>query len=156
MSGKKCHENETAGSLGAVLIAEDNPNDAKLAQDAILRLQLENPLRVVRDGLQVLAYLKGEGDYRDREKFPLPALLLLDLRMPEMDGLEVLRRLRGNPQLPSMPVLVVTGHQDVPELSEAYRLGAQSFLTKPINTSDLRNAIQGLGNSSSKLRVKTS
>jgi CheY-like chemotaxis protein len=154
MSGKKCHE--TAGPLGAVLIAEDNPDDAKLAQHAVLHLQLENPVHIVNDGHQVMAYLQGEGDYQDREKFPHPALLLLDLRMPQMNGLEVLRRLRGNPQFASVPILVITGYQDVRELSEAYRLGAKSFLTKPISTGDLRNAIEGLANWSSKFRIKAS
>jgi CheY-like chemotaxis protein len=156
MSGKKCNIDESLAALGAVLIADDNPDDAKLARRAISHLHLENPVHIVNDGHQVMEYLKGEGAYQNREKFPLPALLLLDLRMPQMDGFEVLRLVQGNPQFASMPILVITGFQNVRQLSEAYRLGARSFLTKPINTRDLRNAIDGLANSSSTLRTRAS
>jgi two-component system response regulator len=153
MSDKESHGERTAGSLGAILIAEDNLDDAKLAHRAILQLQLENPVHIVKDGKLTLAYLKGEGEFEDRGKFPFPALLLLDLRMPVMDGFEVLRQLQGDPRYASVPILVVTVNQDRRQLGEAYQLGAKSFLTKPINPNDLKNAIEGLGQSS-KLRFK--
>ncbi|HEX4122615.1 MAG TPA: response regulator [Verrucomicrobiae bacterium] len=143
-----------SGSLGAILIAEDNPDDAKLVQRAILQLRLENPVHIVEDGHSTLAYLKGEEEYQDREKYPFPALLLLDLRMPELDGFEVLRQIRGDMRFAHMPILVVTVNQDRRQLGEAYRLGARSFLTKPINPNDLKNAIDGLGKDGDKLRYK--
>jgi CheY-like chemotaxis protein len=145
---------KTAGSLGAILIAEDIPDDAKLVHRAILQLQLENPIRIVKDGQLTLAYIRGEGEYQDREKFPFPALLLLDLRMPVIDGFEVLRQLHGDPRFASLPILVITINQDRRQLGEAYRLGAKSFLTKPINTNDLKNAIEGLGAAGERLRFK--
>ncbi|HEX3719340.1 MAG TPA: response regulator [Verrucomicrobiae bacterium] len=153
MSATESHGERTAGSLGAILIAEDNLDDAKLAHRAILQLQLENPVHIVKDGKLTLAYLKGEGEYSDRRKYPFPALLLLDLRMPVMDGFEVLRQLQGDPRYASVPILVVTVNQDRRQLGEAYQLGAKSFLTKPINPNDLKNAIEGLGKDS-QLRFK--
>lgn len=154
MSAKNYQGNEAAGSLGAILIAEDNPDDAKFMQRVILQIQLENPIHIVNDGNKTLAYLKGEDPYQDREKFPFPALLLLDLRMPEVDGLEVLRRVQGDPQFASMPTVVITVNQDRRQLSEVYRLGAKSFLTKPVKAHDLKKAVEGLGLSSAHLRFK--
>lgn len=153
MSAKNFQGEEASGSLAAILIAEDIADDAKLVQRAISQLQLENPVRIVKDGVQTLAYLNGEGPYKDREKFPFPALLLLDLRMPEVDGFEVLRRVRDEPKFSSIPIIVITVNQDRRRLTEAYQLGAKSFLSKPIKTSDLKNAIEGLGKSA-KLRMK--
>jgi CheY-like chemotaxis protein len=153
MSAKNIGQKK-AESPGAILIAEDNPDDAKLVHRAILQLQLENPVRVVEDGKLTLAYLKGEGEYQDREKYPFPALLLLDLRMPGIDGFEVLRQLHDDSQFASLPILVVTVNQDRRQLGEAYQLGAKSFLTKPINHKDLENAIMGLGKAGEKLRFK--
>ena len=135
---------EKSGSLGAILIAEDNADDAKLVHRAVLNLQLENPVHIVKDGVQTLAYLNGEPPFQDRKRFPFPALLLLDLRMPEIDGLEVLRRIKDNPEFASMPIVVVTAIQDRKRLGEAYRLGANSFLSKPVDAKDLENAIEGL------------
>jgi len=111
-------------------------------------------VRIVEDGRLTLAYLRGEGEYKDREKYPFPALLLLDLRMPEIDGFEVLRQMHGDTQLASVPVLVITVNEDRRQLGEAYQLGAKSFLTKPLNHNDLENAILGLGKAGEKLRFK--
>lgn len=135
---------EKSGSLGAILIAEDNADDAKLVQRAVSSLQLENPVHVVKDGVQTLAYLNGDQPFHDRKRFPFPALLLLDLRMPEIDGLEVLRRIKETPEFASMPIVVVTAVQDRKRLGDAYQLGANSFLTKPVNAKELENAIEGL------------
>ncbi|HEY3914808.1 MAG TPA: response regulator [Verrucomicrobiae bacterium] len=153
MSAKNIGQKK-AESLGAILIAEDNPDDVKLVHRAILQLQLENPVRVVGDGKLTLAYLRGEGEYQDREKYPFPALLLLDLRMPGIDGFEVLRQLHEDSQFATLPILVITVNQDRRQLGEAYQLGAKSFLTKPINHKDLENAIMGLGKAGEKLRFK--
>jgi CheY-like chemotaxis protein len=145
MSVMNDQKEEKAGPLGAILIAEDNADDAKLVQRAVLSLQLENPLHIVKDGVKTLAYLNGEPPFEDRKRFPFPALLLLDLRMPEIDGLEVLRRIKENPEFASMPVVVVTAVQDRKRLGEAYQLGANSFLSKPVDSKELENAIEGLG-----------
>ena len=132
------------GGLGAILIAEDQPDDARLARRAIDKLQLLNPVVVVPNGAETIAYLLGEGKYHDRGRFPEPVVLLLDLRMPEVDGFGVLRWLVAHKPERGFPVVVLSGSRELRELSEAYRLGAHSFLTKPILAVEFKNLITEL------------
>jgi CheY-like chemotaxis protein len=116
-----------------ILIAEDDNNDFLLIQRAFEKAQIKQPVRFVKDGAEAIAYLKGEGEFSDRKQNPLPAVLLLDLKMPRMDGFEVLNWLRSQPGLKTLPVIVLTTSQDMKDLNKAYQLGANSFLVKPLD-----------------------
>ena len=136
---------------GTILIAEDNPGDAVLLRRAFKQLQIINPLQIVRDGREVLDYLQGLAKFKDRNRFPMPVLLLLDLRMPRMDGFEVLRWLRARPRR-TYAIVVLTALEQLSGIRRAYRLGADSFLTKPLGLQDLRNLMEGVAG----LRLKRS
>ena len=114
-----------------ILIAEDDANDAELIRRAFETAKTPNPLRFVRDGAEVIDYLSGEGAFKDRNKNPLPALLLLDVWMPLKNGFEVLKWLRSQAGFSSLPVILLTGSQDMRDVNRAYQLGANSFLLKP-------------------------
>jgi CheY-like chemotaxis protein len=137
-------EQERGPTPGAVLIVEDNLDDLKLMEREFLRLRLNNPVLSVTCGNQFLAYVQGEGDYADRKRFPYPILLMLDLRMSPRDGYDVLRWLRANPKYNTFPVLVVSVVEEQHKITEAYRLGAKTFLRKPITKEALAEALQGL------------
>jgi CheY-like chemotaxis protein len=115
-----------------VLLVEDDPNDVLLTQRAFHKLPARAPLQVVGDGDQALAYLAGAGEYADRESHPLPDLLLLDLKLPRRSGFEVLEWLRGQPGLRRLPVVVLTGSRESPDVDRALDLGANSYLLKPV------------------------
>ena len=121
-----------------VLLAEDDPDDVLLTQIAFERARLANPLQVVRDGEEAIAYLKGTGKFANRAEFPMPSLLLLDLVMPLINGFEVLEWLREQqPGLNSLPVVVLTASETIHDIKLASQLGALSFLVKPIGFKDL-------------------
>jgi CheY-like chemotaxis protein len=115
----------------AILVAEDREDDIILIRRAFTRARVVNPIHVVRDGEEALAYLKGEGKYANRADYPFPELVLLDLKMPRMDGFEVLRWVRAQPNLRTLRVVVLTSSEDVRDVNLAYQLGANSFLVKP-------------------------
>lgn len=117
--------------FGTVLLAEDNADDVLLTQIAFEKARLANPLKVVNNGEDAIAYLKGQDAYADRERYPFPILLLLDLKMPRLSGFEVLEWLRTQPGLSRLPVAVMTASDDDPFMRRAYALGADSYLVKP-------------------------
>ena len=114
-----------------ILLAEDREDDILLIRRAFNRARIVNPLCVVRDGEEAVAYLKGEGRFANRTEFPPPGLLLLDLKMPRMDGFEVLRWVRQQPNLRALRIVVLTSSEHTHDLDLAYKLGASSFLVKP-------------------------
>jgi len=116
-----------------ILLAEDREDDILVIRRAFAKGNIHNPLQVVRDGEEAIAYLAGEGKYANRSEYPLPGLLLLDLNMPRMDGFEVLRWIRLQPGIASLRVVVLTSSEEIPDINEAYRLGANSFLVKPLD-----------------------
>jgi CheY-like chemotaxis protein len=115
-----------------ILIVEDNPDDRILLQRAFRRARLTNPVHMVTDGEEAIAYLLGEGRFADRESNPFPVLVLLDLRLPRRSGLEVLQWMREHPTLRRLPVVVLTSSKEQSDINVAYDLGANSYLTKPI------------------------
>lgn len=119
--------------MSLILLADDSDDDVFLIRRTLQTANILNPLRVVHDGEQVLAYLKGLPPYDDREAFPLPELLLLDLKMPRRDGFEVLAWLRQQSAWRNLPVAVLTSSTDVRDANAAFSLGANSFLIKPID-----------------------
>jgi CheY-like chemotaxis protein len=124
---------------GVILLAEDQEDDILLVRRAFARGQITNPLQVVRNGQEVIWYLQGEGKYSNRVEYPLPDLLLLDLNMPVKDGFDVLRWIRRQPSLSALRVLVLTSSESLRDVNLAYKLGANSFLVKPI---EFENCVQ--------------
>ncbi len=118
-------------STAPILLVEDDENDVLLLQRAFKRANLPYPLQVVRTGNEAIQYLAGEGRHADRRKYPLPFLVLLDLRMPGRDGFEVLRWLRATPGLEQILAVVLTSSEADPDVIKAYELGANSYLVKP-------------------------
>jgi FOG: CheY-like receiver len=125
-----------------ILLVEDDPNDVLLIQRAFQKAGLHNSLKVVRNGDQAIEYLSGENSYGDRERFPLPFLLLLDLKMPGTDGFEVLTWARNSPGLKRLLIVVLTSSNLQADVDKAYDLGANSYLVKPVEFDDMVNLIQ--------------
>src|SRR5258705_12172576 len=111
-----------------ILLAEDREDDILLVQRAFAKGEIANPLFVVRDGDEAICYLSGIGKYGNRAEYPLPDLLLLDLKMPRTDGFEVLRWVRQQPGLSALRIVVLTSSENIRDVNQAYRLGANSFL----------------------------
>jgi len=122
-----------------ILLVEDREDDIALIRRAFERAQLPNPLQVVRDGAEAISYLAGERGYSNRAEYPLPGLVLLDLKMPGVDGFEVLRWIRQQPGLRNLLVVVLTSSQDMKDVNIAYKLGANSFMVKPM---DFENIVE--------------
>ena len=127
-----------------ILLAEDDPDDVLLTNIALRKARLANPLQVVRDGEEALMYLSGESRFADRERYPLPILLLLDLNMPKLNGFQVLEWLRKQSELSRLPVAVMTSSDDDPYVKRAYELGADSYLIKPPDAEALLALVQRL------------
>src|SRR4051812_45057455 len=122
-----------------ILLVEDRDDDILLIRKAFERGFIDNPLHVVRDGEEAIYYLAGEGQYSNRAEFPLPDLILLDLKMPKVDGFEVVRWIRRQPGFSSIAVVVLTSSDAIRDVNRAYALGANSFLVKPL---DFENFIE--------------
>jgi CheY-like chemotaxis protein len=128
-----------------ILLVEDDPNDIVLIQRAFAKAALVNPLRIVRDGEEAILYLGGSQDYADRGKYPLPSLILLDLKLPRKSGLEVLEWLRQQPSLRHVPVIVLTSSKEMRDINRAYELGANSYLVKPVGFEGLLEMVRAIG-----------
>ena len=122
-----------------ILIAEDDESDAALLIQTLKAAGVSNPLVTVTDGDEVISYLLGEGPFSDTQKNPLPSVLLLDLKMPRVDGYQVLEWLSKRPELKPLLIVVLTGAHEYKEAQKAYQRGAHSFLTKPCTTEDVQN-----------------
>ncbi len=125
-----------------ILLAEDDSNDVLLIQRAFQKAGLRNILKTVGDGDQAIDYLRGKGAYSNREQYPLPFLLLLDLKMPGTDGFEVLEWLRNEPRLKRLLVVVLTSSNLQADVDRAYELGANSYLVKPVSFDEMVHLIQ--------------
>lgn len=128
---------------GLILLVEDSNDDALLLKRALRQAELHNPIEVVADVAQAIAYLEGSGPFSDRSRFPAPSILIMDLRLPNKDGFELLRWLGERPQFRNLHVVVLTGTGDIKDVSRAYQMGANSFVTKPARAEDLRNLAKG-------------
>jgi len=125
-----------------ILLVEDDPNDVVLIQRAFQKAGLHNSLKLVRNGDEAIEYLSGQEGYADREQFPLPFLILLDLKMPGTDGFEVLAWARNTPSLKRLLIVVLTSSNLQSDVDKAYELGANSYLVKPVEFNDMVNLIQ--------------
>jgi len=120
-----------------ILLAEDNETDALLLKRAFEKAEVDTELTVVRDGQEAVFYLRGENEFADRQEHPFPVLLLLDLKMPLMDGFDVLSWLKGQPGLKRLLVVVLTSSNLQADIDRAYDLGANSYLVKPTGFENL-------------------
>jgi CheY-like chemotaxis protein len=130
--------------LESILLVEDNPDDVHLLKMALGKVWSGDLLQTVRDGQEALDYFSGQGDYNDREAYPLPRLVLLDLRLPKVSGLEVLQWIRSKPELDEVVVVVLTCSDQPSEITQAYHAGANSVLSKPSNPNDTSQLIKAV------------
>jgi CheY-like chemotaxis protein len=120
-----------------ILVLEDDENDAWLLERALRKLSVSSQVHVVRDGGEGVDYLSGNGKYADRNSYPLPGLIITDLKMPGLSGLEVLKWLRAHPHFRSIPTLVLTSSRAESDVASAYGFGANSYMVKPSTLHDL-------------------
>lgn len=132
-------------SDATILLVEDNPDDEALTLHAFQQQRLANQVVVARDGVQALDYLFARGAWDGRDLAQSPAVVLLDLKLPRIDGLEVLRRLRADERTWSQPVVVLTSSSEERDLVESYRLGCNSYVRKPVDFDEFVAAAQQLG-----------
>jgi CheY-like chemotaxis protein len=130
--------------LKRILLAEDNGNDVELTLAALAENRLVNEVVVVRDGAQALDYLYCRGDYANRPGGN-PALLLLDLKMPRVDGLDVLRQIKGDPKLKTVPVVMLTSSREEQDLVRSYELGVNGYVVKPVDFAEFMDAVRQIG-----------
>jgi CheY-like chemotaxis protein len=131
-------------SLRPILLAEDNPNDVELTLSALHSLNLANPIAVVNDGAEALDFLHRRGAFTGSTG-ERPAVVLLDLKMPRVDGLEVLRQIRADPRLHATPVVILTSSREESDLVKGYKLGANAYVVKPVEFETFISAISQIG-----------
>ena len=129
----------------SILLVEDNPDDEALTLRAFRKNNVTNEVVVARDGAEALDYLFGTGTYANRDVAVLPQVIILDLKLPKIDGLEVLRRLRATPQTKLLPVVILTSSNEERDRLEGYGLGANSYVRKPVDFAQFVDAVRQLG-----------
>ena len=130
--------------LRPILLAEDNPKDVELTLEALSEHNLANKVVVVRDGVEVLEFLRYEGRFKHRNR-ENPAVLLLDIKMPRMNGIELLQVIRKEPQFKFLPVVMLTSSREESDLVKSYELGANAFVVKPVDFQHFINVIKQIG-----------
>lgn len=131
--------------LLTILMADDDEDDRLLAKEAMVESRVLNSLRFVEDGVELIAYLRGEGKYGDRAEYPMPGLILLDLNMPKKDGREALRDIKADADLRRIPVVILTTSKAEEDMLRGYDLGAASYITKPVTFDALVDLMGALG-----------
>src|SRR5512136_1654942 len=133
------------GKGGIILLVEDNPDDVALTERALKKARIANKLVIARDGPEALDYLFGTGAFGGRDTSIIPEVVLLDLKLPKLDGLEVLRRLRADQRTRLLPVVILTSSKEERDLIEGYRLGANAYVRKPVDFVQFSEAVRELG-----------
>lgn len=128
-----------------ILLVEDNPDDEALTVRALNKNKIANNLAVVRDGVEALDFLFCTGPYSERDPHDMPEVILLDLKLPKVDGLEVLRRIRADERTRLLPIVILTSSKEEQDLLKSYSLGANSYIRKPVDFSQFVEAIHQLG-----------
>jgi two-component system response regulator len=134
-----------ADKLVEILLVEDNPSDVQLTLHALARNKLANQIHVVRDGAEALDFLFSTGQYADRIAQRNPRVVLLDLKLPLVDGMEVLRRMKEEPRTRSIPVVVLTSSREERDIVESYQLGVNSYIVKPVDFEQFTESVRQLG-----------
>jgi CheY-like chemotaxis protein len=130
--------------LGRILLVEDDPRDVELTLTALADYNLANEVTVARDGQQALDYLYSKGEFSSRPQ-ENPAVLLLDLKLPKIDGLEVLKQVKGDDRLKKIPVVVLTSSREEVDMMRSYELGVNAYVVKPVDFHEFVNAVKELG-----------
>jgi CheY-like chemotaxis protein len=128
-----------------ILLVEDNPEDLELAERALRKSNLTNRIHVARDGAEALDFVFCEGMHAERKIEEAPKVILLDLKLPKVDGLEVLRRIKADPRTRSIPVVVLTSSKEQTDVVESYHLGVNSYIIKPVDFEQFATAVRELG-----------
>ncbi len=128
-----------------ILLVEDNPDDIELTLLSLKQHNISNEVVVTRDGAEALDYLFSTGAYAERDKSTMPAVILLDLKLPKIDGLEVLRRLRADERTKLLPVVILTSSSEEQDMLNGYKLGANSYVRKPVDFNQFSDAVKQLG-----------
>ena len=128
-----------------ILLVEDNPSDADLTRRALIKGRISNELAVAEDGQEALDYLRGEGAWTGRDISETPAVVLLDLKLPRIPGLEVLRLIRADPRTRRIPVVILTSSKEEEDIAAGYDLGVNSYVRKPVDFKEFQVAIEHLG-----------
>jgi len=128
-----------------VLLVEDNMQDAELTIRALKKINLANKLHHVKDGAEALDFLFAKGAYADRNMATSPKVVLLDIKMPRMDGIEVLRQIKANEKTKMIPVVIMTSSREEQDVLKSYKLGVNSYVVKPVDFHDFANAVSELG-----------
>jgi two-component system response regulator len=130
--------------IRTILLVEDSPADAEMTIDALRLAKLANPIVHVEDGVEALDYLFSRGDYQDQAN-GAPAVVLLDIKMPRLDGIEVLREIRSSEQFKHVPVVILSSSREETDLARSWDLGVNAYVVKPVNASQFFEAVQTLG-----------
>ncbi|MFC7519447.1 response regulator [Xanthomonas populi] len=131
-------------AIRTILLAEDSPADAEMAVDALREARLANPIVHVEDGVETMDYLLRRGAFADREE-GLPAVLLLDIKMPRLDGLEVLKQVRSDETLKRLPIVILSSSREESDLARSWDLGVNAYVVKPVDVDQFFNAVKTLG-----------
>jgi CheY-like chemotaxis protein len=129
----------------SVLLVEDDNNDVILVKHTLKKAQIQNPLQVVSDGEEAVEYLKGDGKYEDRDRWPLPELIVMDIKMPRLSGFDVLEWLKGNGgPLRRIPIVIVSSSDNPDDINRAYELGANAYMVKPMDSRGVEHLFQSI------------
>lgn len=128
-----------------LLLVEDNPQDLELTLRALKKANLANSIKIARDGAEALEFLFGSTEHMERRIENGPNIILLDLKLPKVDGLEVLKRIKADPRTQSIPVVVLTSSKEQIDVLESYKLGANSYIVKPVDFEGFATAVRDLG-----------
>lgn len=128
-----------------ILLVEDNRDDVLLTKRALEKANIANQVDIANDGLEALDYLRGEGKYSDRDTSKQPVVILLDLKMPRMGGLEFLKTIRSSDEFKLLPAVILTSSREEQDIIESYNLGANSYIQKPVDFDQFVKAVQTLG-----------
>lgn len=141
----KNYERMTQDEIVEIILVEDNPDDAALTIRALKKQNLANRLVHLKDGAEALDFMFGNGEYKGRNTSNIPKVILLDLKMPKVNGIEVLQKLKSEPATKVIPVVVLTSSAEDPDINKCYELGANSYIVKPVEFEDFTRKISELG-----------
>lgn len=135
----------TENSIVEILIVEDTAEDLELTLRALRKANVSNRIQVARDGVEALEFVFCEGPHAERKIENIPKVILLDLKLPRLDGVSVLKRIKTDPRTQSIPVVVLTSSKEQSDVVESYKLGVNSYIVKPVNFEGFMKAVQDLG-----------